>query len=441
MAYSLIALQEMNLNSRFPSIYWATACLTVNSGASDEGAGDTTNYGKLSTAIGRIRKQGISVTLPNINKSKFSFVPDAENDEIIYGLKGMSEIGDTLIDNIIRNRPYEDISDFIEKVAPSKGQLISIIKGGCFDRIGTDVSRENLLKDYINSLAPRKAKLTLANVNGLITHNILPESQTPHIHLFNFNKYLKGAKVKDEYLLDERSSNYFVENFDSSILRVAGGKEYLSIPVWEKLYKNKMSELRDYIVANQEDLLVKFQEAEFKALWAQYCAGDLSTWEMEVLGFYYHEHELTNVYHPEFDFVDFYEENEIPLPVEYREYKGRSIPIYDFVHIQGTVLDKNSYKHTITLLTPTGVVNVKCIADHYSKYDKQISQYNDSLGRKEVLERSWFRRGSHLVVRGYRSQDQFMARGTRSKDTYPFYKILGKEPDGLLEITRFRADD
>ena len=32
VAYSLIALQEMNLNILFPPIYWATACLTVNSG-------------------------------------------------------------------------------------------------------------------------------------------------------------------------------------------------------------------------------------------------------------------------------------------------------------------------------------------------------------------------------------------------------------------------
>ena len=71
VAYSLIALQEMNLNILFPPIYWATACLTVNSGGADEESGGTTNYGKLSSAIGRIKKQGIDV-MPVVNGKKVS---------------------------------------------------------------------------------------------------------------------------------------------------------------------------------------------------------------------------------------------------------------------------------------------------------------------------------------------------------------------------------
>ena len=47
----------MNLNYFYPSIYWATACLTVNSGGADEDSNGTTNYGKLSSAIGRIKAQ------------------------------------------------------------------------------------------------------------------------------------------------------------------------------------------------------------------------------------------------------------------------------------------------------------------------------------------------------------------------------------------------
>jgi DNA polymerase-3 subunit alpha len=162
---------------------------------------------------------------------------------------------------------------------------------------------------------------------------------------------------------------------------------------------------------------------------------------MDTLGFYYHEHDLKNTHHPEFHFINFFEENEIPTPSEYKEIKGRKIPVHELKSILGTVLDKNSYKHTITLLTPDGVVNVKCVAEQYSKYDKQLSQLNKETNRKEVIERSWFKRGTNLIVYGYRSGDQFMARGRQSEEKYPFYKILSIDDVGTLNITRYRADD
>ena len=62
-------------------------------------------------------------------------------------------------------------------------------------------------------------------------------------------------------------------------------------------------------------------------------------------------------------------------------------------------------------------------------------------GKKEVIERSWFKRGTKLIVNGWRNADQFMARGRQSEGKYPFYKILDIDDSGLLNITRYRADD
>ncbi len=192
---------------------------------------------------------------------------------------------------------------------------------------------------------------------------------------------------------------------------------------------------------NQDKLIEKLHEAEIGEVWEQYCSGSMSKWEMDTLGFYYHEHDLLNTRHPEFKFVDFDKESEIPIPAEYKEYKGRKIPVFELKSILGTVLDKNSYKHTITLLTPTGVVNVKCVAEQYSKYDKQLSQLNPETGKKEVIERSWFKRGTNLIVNGYRNADQFMARNRQSENKFAFYKILDIDDVGTLNITRYRADD
>lgn len=440
-AYSLIALQEMNLNFRYPSIYWATACLTVNSGGADEESGGTTNYGKLSAAIGRIKRQGINVELPLINRAKFGFTPDSENNTILYGLKGISDVGDDIINKIISNRPYNSLQDFIDKVNPGKTQAIALIKAGCFDKLEENKSRTELLYEYLDTLIPRKSKLTLANVNGLINYNVLPKNKSKFIYLFNFNKYLKLSKKNDRYYLDERAYDYFSKNFDITLLSTDKKKTYIDIKTWDNLYKDKMLELKEYMTKNQDKLIDKLHTAEIQEIWNQYCAGSVSTWEMDTLGFYYHDHELLNVHHPEFQFQDFYNLSSVPIPKEYKEYKGRKLPIFELVSICGTVLDKNSYKHTITLLTPTGVVNVKCVGEQYSKYDKQLSQPNPETGKKEVIERSWFKRGTKLIVNGWRNADQFMARSRQSDNKYAFYKIIDTDDTGLLNITRYRADD
>lgn len=440
VAYSLIALQEMNLNYKFPSIYWATACLTVNSGGADEESGGTTNYGKLSSAIGRIKRQGIGVELPDINKAKFGFTPDQSTNSIIYGMKGISEVGDDIINKIISNRPFASFQDFLDKVGPGKVQTIALIKAGCFDKL-EDQGRKELLYEYLSILIPRKNKLTLANVNGLINYNILPKNKSAFIYLFNFNKYLKLNKKDDKYYIDERAYQYFSKNFDVNYLGTDKKKTYIEIKVWDTLYKDRMMELKEYINKNQEKLIDKLHAAEIDEVWQQYCSGTLSTWEMDTLGFYYHDHDLLNTYHPEFKFGDFYEMSEIPIASEYNEYKGRKVPVFELQTIYGTVLDKNSYKHTVVLLTPTGVVNVKCVAEQYSKYDKQLSQPNPETGKKEVIERSWFKRGTNLIVNGWRNADQFMARGRQAEGKYPIYKILESDDCGLLNITRYRADD
>ena len=44
------------------------------------------------------------------------------------------------------------------------------------------------------------------------------------------------------------------------------------------------------------------------------------------------------------------------------------------VNVIGTVIAKNDNKHTVVLLTTTGVVTVKFTREYYSMFKKQISQ-------------------------------------------------------------------
>ena len=87
LPYSFVGIQSIYLAITFNPIYWNTACLIVNSGSIDPSNKGSTDYGKIAKAIGDIQEAGIKMSLANINKSDFGFVPDAENNRILFGLK------------------------------------------------------------------------------------------------------------------------------------------------------------------------------------------------------------------------------------------------------------------------------------------------------------------------------------------------------------------
>lgn len=329
----------------------------------------------------------------------------------------------------------------MERIEPTKSETIALIKSGCFDVLEKDTGRKELMYKYLAQINPPKTRITLQNLNGLINNNLLPKNKMGYAKLYNFGKYLKAFADGEKLYVDDRAYKYFSDHFDIGLLQQNKKGTYISQSIWVKLYDNKMAELKEYLKANQDKYIQALQEAEINNIWSDSCSGTLSSWEMESLGFYYHDHELINVSHPEFEFVDFFKESEIAIPDHYIKYKDREIPVFNLVSICGTVLDKNSYKHTVTLLTPTGVVSVKCVAEQYSQYDKQISRVNNETGKKEVVEKSWFKRGTRLLVNGWRSGDQFMARSRQSEEKHAFYKVLDINDLGQLDITRYRAED
>ena len=175
----------------------------------------STDYGKIAKAIGDIRAAGIKVSLVDINKSQFGFAPDVENNRILFGLKGMLNVGDDVIAAIIANRPYASPKDFLQKVKPGKQAMISLIKGGAFDDME---DRKFVMAWYLWETCDKKSRITLQNMGGLIKHNLLPEHTEEHImarRVYEFNRYLKAVcKVTGDainYHLDARAMDFLAE--------------------------------------------------------------------------------------------------------------------------------------------------------------------------------------------------------------------------------------
>ena len=443
LPYSFVGIQSIYFVMNFNPIYWNTACLIVNSGATDEEAGGQTDYGKIAKAIGDIISSGIKVSLANINKSGFGFAPDVENNQILFGMKGMLNVGDDIIASIIENRPYSSIKDFYYKVKPTKQTMISLIKGGAFDEME---DRKFAMAWYLWETCDKKTRITLQNMPSLIKYGILPEDTEERImarRVYEFNRYLKAITkadpyaYKDMYSLDTRAISFLYE-IDCEELTITDNiSHFLRIKDWDKVYQKYMDVFRDWIAKDKNEILTKLNTIIFKEDWDKYAQGNVSSWEMEALCFYYHEHELAHLNQYRYGFADF---NKLPEdPVIDRTFTkgGKEIKIFKLDKICGTCIAKNKVKSTVTLLTTTGVVNVKFRKEYFSLFDKQISVRGED-GVKHVVEKSWFNRGNMIVVNGMRSGDDFISKKYASTSGHQLYRIEKINEDGTLELKDHR---
>ena len=472
LAYSIIALQEMNLAWKYPIVYWNTANLIVDSGGvqsfEDEDIEEaeldvkqeigideieeeeeeweeanevvetevedkkkkktkSIDYGRVASIIGRMGNEGIKVSPPDINNSSFTFTPIAKDNKILYGLRGITRISVDKINEIIAARPYTSMDDFLSKIKVNKIQMSNLIKSGAFDVI-EGCAREDIMRNYLESIADKKQRLTLQNMQMLITKNLIPEEMQFYAKLFLFNKYLKSCKEGINYQLNESAINFITTHFDTDIIEDG---TYVSQKKWDNLYKKAMEPMRQYLKDNKDAMLDALNQALYNEVADKYAQGNISSWEMDSISFYYHEHELIRAQSHYDNFFDLPEEPEIEYT--FPGNGGQEVKIYKLHKIIGTVIDKDKIRNTISLLTPTGVVNVRIYKNQFALYDKQISE-KDTDGTKHVLEKSWFTRGTKLMIQGIRRGNDFIPKKTR-KSIYPIIsKITNIDNMGNLTM-------
>ena len=409
--------------------------MRVDSGLDEDAA---SNYGKIAKAVGNVIEHGINVSLIDINKSKYMFEPDIENGSILYGMKALNGVGGEIIQEIIDNRPYESLDDFLSKVKCTRTVVLSLIKSGAFDQFG---EREQIMKDYIWKICEPKKRVTMQNFNMLNERNLLPDELSYEKRLFIYNKALKAnCKVDDYFVLRDNYYDFYEEFFEPDLLESGENGLFISVNNWKKCYDEGMKPAKEYIKAHAADLLEKLNNSLFQEMWDKYAAGSYSTWEMSSVGFYYHPHELINIDNEKYFIHEFDDLNENPI-VDYVFKRGDvSIPIFKTCRIVGTVIAKDDMKTCISILTPhSGVVTVKFNRDYYAKYNKQISEVMID-GKKKVREKGWFTKGTLVMVNGFRRGDTFVAKKYSKTPSHQLYKITLLD-DNEINITNLRWDE
>nr|DAJ52701.1 MAG TPA: DNA polymerase III, alpha subunit [Caudoviricetes sp.] len=462
LAYSIVGLQEANLAYHYPVIYWNTANLISDSGGED----GNTNYGKISKAIGNIKKEGVTVALPDVNRVRFGFHPDVEHNEIVYGLKPIQGIGTNIAKAIIDNQKYTSMWDFYDKMQKYKAEakenkfgntaMISLIKAGCFDNVEQRDRRE-IMADFIRFISSPIKSLSTDNIEDLAKLNLLTDDQKKYeLRLYRFRKYVfqkqffykqLGKSPNTAFYTLERKFAYpFFEKYFLNDMTEGkdwdyadNGEVIVKRGSLDRVFKKLMADFKEKVLDNPK-MLEAVNESKFNEVWDANASGTISKWEMDSLCMYYHDHELANVDRKLYSIVDFATLPEEP-EVAYKYYwRDQEKARFKLVRVCGTVLDKDKNRNTVTLLTPDGVCDLKFYKGQFQFYDKQIAQQNDD-GTKTVLEKSWFQRGNKLLITGFRRGENFVPR--QYKDSifkHSVQMIKDINDDGSLQLISDRVE-
>ncbi|OLR64691.1 DNA polymerase III subunit alpha [Peptoniphilus porci] len=129
VAYSVVAYRTAWLKYYYPREFMAAQISTY-----------TNDIKQVSLYIEEIKRLGIEILPPNINYSFKNFT--VENDKIRFGLKAVKNVGNSLIDVIVKGREkgeYKSLKDFVDRINAidksvlNKRAVESLIRCGAMD--------------------------------------------------------------------------------------------------------------------------------------------------------------------------------------------------------------------------------------------------------------------------------------------------------------------
>lgn len=205
--YAVICLQTAYLKAYYPSCFFK-ALLNLNK--------DKT--GALNKYIIDAKQFNVAVLPPNINKSLTNFT--ADGNEVLFGLSGIKGIGEIFAEVIIERREngFKSLRDFIEKVNPSKTQVISLIKSGAIPASDKKKCLIKYLKSFyapltFNSVTVLPPYKTLANDWGIdIETYRTGNKKYDYDKASLLNEYNRRKKELFDLKQEERFKKYIDDN-------------------------------------------------------------------------------------------------------------------------------------------------------------------------------------------------------------------------------------
>lgn len=193
-AYSLVAIQTAFLKYYFKEEYMANLLTSIMG-----------NSSKVYLYISEAKRLGIKIVPPNINKSKRRFV--ANENEIVFGLSAIKNVGENLIDlivNLRKEKKFKSFKDFLERIEANdptvlnKKALESLIKAGVFDCLGYKRSELMAVHETALQSIHDNEKVNLKGQMNLLDFDKNKEEIIDDIKFPPVNEYKNKQKLKLE---------------------------------------------------------------------------------------------------------------------------------------------------------------------------------------------------------------------------------------------------
>ncbi len=218
-AYTFLTYQTAWLKCYYPVHFLAAV---INNRISN--AEEVTHY------INYLRRQGVKIMAPDINRSKKFF--SIEKGNVRYGLMGVKNVGEQAIEYVIKEREqngeFKDIKDFVSRCTGqiNKRMVENLIKGGAFDCFGK--TRSTLIASYegiMNQVANDK-KSSLSGQMSLFD-DLIEDVEIKYTELAEYSKQQILSEEKEVlgmYVSGHPLDDYVVRpgdfNFDTGMLYV-----------------------------------------------------------------------------------------------------------------------------------------------------------------------------------------------------------------------------
>lgn len=147
--------------------------------------------GMINKHILDARQFNVDILPPDINKSEMNF--SVVDGKILFGYSAISGIGETLAASIINERntngKFTNFNDFVERVQPTKSQIISLVKSGAIPT----KNKKKFLINYFKSQYEQKEYKPVSSLPSkmklLVEWNI------------DTSEYMIGKKMNKERVL------------------------------------------------------------------------------------------------------------------------------------------------------------------------------------------------------------------------------------------------
>lgn len=190
-SYAVLCLQTAYLKAHF-STYFFNALFNMNKN----------KPGMINKHILDARQFGVEIVPPNINKSEMNF--SVVDGKVLFGYSAIAGIGETLAENIIDERnvhgKFTGLDNFIERVQPTKAQIINLVKSGAIPT----KNKKQFLMNYLKSQYEEKEYKPVASLPTKMKLLLDWDIDT--------SEYMIGKKVDKERVLslynDKRKARF-----------------------------------------------------------------------------------------------------------------------------------------------------------------------------------------------------------------------------------------